>query len=90
MHALPQADEDLLARTYALLVVVKPSYNDIAEGAGVDKNWVAKFVTQKIGDPGSKKVQKVHNFLMSRATPEQIAQCGDPNHSQSLGSAGNG
>lgn len=87
MHELP---EPLLARTYRLLDQIGASYNEIAEGARVDKNWVAKFVTRAIAEPGVHKVQRVHDFLLTRATPEQVAGAADPSHSQPLGTPGNG
>lgn len=79
--------ETLLARTYRLLDSLNVSYREIAEGAQVDKNWVAKFVQRAIEEPGVTKVQKVHDFLAIRAA--QVAEVADPSHSQSLGGGGN-
>jgi transcriptional regulator with XRE-family HTH domain len=55
--------EPLLSRTQKLLKVARLSYGKIAEGAGLDKNWVAKFCQGNIGEPGVTKVQAVHDFL---------------------------
>ena len=55
--------EPLLSRTQRLLKVARLSYGKIAEGSGLDKNWVAKFCQGNIGEPGVTKVQAVHDFL---------------------------
>lgn len=57
---------DLLSRTYALIAKSKLTYREIADGAGVDVNWFAKFKQRKIGSPGVEKVQAVHDFLVRR------------------------
>ena len=87
MHELA---EPLLARTYRLLDIVDVSYGEIAAGAQVDKNWVAKFVTRSIDEPGVNKVQRVHDFLAARAAEQNVAGCELPNPSQPLGDLGNG
>lgn len=85
-----QPPESLLARTYRLLDGLNLTYREIAEGAQVDKNWVAKFVQRAIEEPGVTKVQRVHDFLAGRIAELQVQASSDPNHSQSLGNAGNG
>lgn len=88
--------ESLLARTYRLLEQAKAespeivSYPEIAKGAGVNENWVAKFVQRNIAEPGVTKVQRVHDFLVSRIAREHIAPGCDPNASQHMGGLGNG
>jgi hypothetical protein len=58
--------EPLLERTYQLLDSSDLTYREIAEGAAVDMNWLAKFKQRAIGEPGISKVQRVHDFLTSR------------------------
>lgn len=35
----------------------------VADGAGVDFEWLSKFSRGEIADPGVQKVQRVHDFL---------------------------
>jgi hypothetical protein len=37
---------------------------ELAEGAGVDFEWLSKFSRGEITDPGVSKVQRVHDFLV--------------------------
>lgn len=91
---MQQLSEPLLARTYRLLDSLNPSpsYREIAEGAEVDRNWVAKFVTRAIEEPGVTKVQRVHDWAATRVAQQQQqpAETVDPNHPQEMGSPGNG
>lgn len=58
--------ETLLDRTYRLLSSSDLTYHQIASGAQVDVNWLAKFKQQAIDEPGVKKVQRVHDFLLGK------------------------
>ena len=60
-----QRSKSLLALTYELLGKSGLSYRQIAGGAGVDINWVAKFAQRAIREPGVSKVQRVHDFLIA-------------------------
>jgi transcriptional regulator with XRE-family HTH domain len=60
-----QRPKSLLKVTYKLFKKSGLSYRQIAAGACVDVNWVAKFAQGKIDDPGVKKIQKVHDFLIA-------------------------
>lgn len=84
--------ETLLDRTFRLLSAATDlTYREIAEGASVDMNWLAKLKQGQIGEPGVHKIQRVHDFLIGRLPPDQQALIeSDPIHSQSLGNAGNG
>lgn len=42
------------------------SYRQIAEGAGVEREWLSKLAQGVIPNPGVVNVQKVHDFLASR------------------------
>lgn len=55
--------EPLLDVTYRLLDACELTYREIAAGAGVDINWVAKFKQRAIAEPGVMKVQAVYDFL---------------------------
>jgi hypothetical protein len=57
--------EPLLDRTYHLLAGTKLTYQQIAVGASVDINWLAKFKQRRIDEPGINKVQAVHDFLIA-------------------------
>jgi hypothetical protein len=63
-------DKPLLERTKALLTKLHGhfSYQDIADGSEVDREWLSKFARGEIPEPGVNKVQRVHDFL-SRAHP---------------------
>lgn len=58
--------ETLLDRTYQLLDSTTLTYREIASGARVDINWLAKFKQRAIEEPGISKVQNVHDFLSSK------------------------
>lgn len=58
--------EKLLDRTYRLLDACNLTYREIAAGARVDINWLAKFKQRAIDEPGVTKVQSVHDFLFAR------------------------
>ena len=83
--------QNLLERTYQLLDASTLTYAEIADGAGVDINWLAKFKQRAIGEPGVSKVQGVHDFLTERhpAPRKQNGGKSAPNRSQKLGRAGN-
>lgn len=61
--------EPLLDRTYRLLAGTKLTYQQIADGAKVDINWLAKLKQRRIDEPGVNKIQAVHDFLIARDTP---------------------
>lgn len=56
----------LLEQTYDLLDASDLTYPEIASGASVDVNWLSKFKQRAIGEPGVGKVQRLHDFLVSR------------------------
>jgi hypothetical protein len=60
------ARQNLLELTYQLLDESQLKYREIAAGAGVDINWLAKFKQRAIGEPGVTKVQAVYDFLRSK------------------------
>lgn len=39
---------------------------EVAEGSDVDFEWLSKFAREEISDPGVRKVQRVHDFLLPR------------------------
>jgi predicted transcriptional regulator len=58
---------DLLKSTYELIAANKElSQREIAAGAGVKRDWFAKFVQGKIRSPGTPKVQAVYEFLRAK------------------------
>ena len=57
--------EPLLDRTFRLVKASGLSYRKIAAGSGEDLSWVAKFCQGNIAEPGVKKVQAVHDFLVA-------------------------
>ena len=55
--------EPLLLETYRVLDATNLTYRQIAEGCGVDVNWLMKFKQRQIKEPGVTKVQRVRDFL---------------------------
>lgn len=83
--------QSLLERTYCLLDTTDLTYREVAEGASVDMNWLAKLKQRQIIEPGVLKIQRVHDFLDGRRPPDQQVEASDvPNPSQKLGEPGNG
>lgn len=66
----------LLQRTRELLHASQLKRREIAEGSGVDEEWIKKFKAGKIGRPGVDKIEPLHNFLAFgiRAVKEPDAQ----------------
>lgn len=58
---------DLLNDTKLLLATHKEPRLEIAQNAGVKFDWLTKFCHGKIGDPGVKKIQKLHDYLKGAA-----------------------
>jgi hypothetical protein len=58
-------NEPLLDKTYRLLDETDLTYRQIASGAAVDMNWLAKLKQRAITEPGVGKVQRVHDFLLA-------------------------
>jgi hypothetical protein len=56
----------LLDSTYDLLKNAEGriTQREIAEGAGVGYWWFIKFAQRSIQDPGAKRVQKIHDYLI--------------------------
>lgn len=68
---------DLLQRTYELIDQCRTGEKkltrwQIADGAGVGREWFAKFARRSIKSPGVPKVQAVYDFLV-RSNPEHAA-----------------
>jgi transcriptional regulator with XRE-family HTH domain len=59
--------EPLLPETYRLLDATNLTYRQIAEGCGVDMNWLMKLKQRQIREPGVTKVQRVRDFLTAYA-----------------------
>lgn len=71
--------ESLLARTHRLLEATDLTCRQVAAGAAVDMNWLAKFKQRAIGEPGIGKVQRVHDFLMAYEAIRAPASAGREN-----------
>ena len=56
----------LLEATKMRLAAQKLPLREVAAGSGVGYEWLAKFSQGRIGDPGVRKVQALHDFLASR------------------------
>ena len=54
----------LLEDTQRLLKSAKTPRREIARGAAVGNEWLAKFSQGRINDPGVRKVQRLHDFLL--------------------------
>lgn len=62
---------DLLQRTYELIELTDLSQREIAAGAGVKRDWFAKFAQRNIKSPGAPKVQAVHDFLSKKSSRDR-------------------
>lgn len=63
-----EVPEPLLDRTYELLDSRgRLSLREICEQSGIDESWLAKFHRKTIPNPGVKLVQRLHDFLLTRA-----------------------
>jgi len=54
---------DILTETMILLKESKQKRREIASGAGVGFEWLAKLAQERIPDPGIIRVQKLHKYL---------------------------
>lgn len=60
---------DLLTETLELFAKrpANVSLRAISEASGVNFHWLGKFAQGKFDDPGVKKIQKLHDYLISVA-----------------------
>lgn len=64
----------LLDRTRALLAARGDlTLEQVAEAAGVNAWWLRSFAAGKASDYGVRRVQALHDYLASRATPADEA-----------------
>lgn len=62
-------NDSLLERTYRLLDEADATLPRIAEGAGVNYHWLAKFKQRKHPNPGVLHVERLHRWLTSERAP---------------------
>ncbi len=62
----------LLARTQQLVANAPRHVTQrmMAQAAGVSDAWISRFIEDKIPDPGVRRVQKLHDYLVTVVTPE--------------------
>jgi hypothetical protein len=60
---------DWMQATYAMLRDSPLTRREIAAGSCVDYEWLSKFSQGRISDPGVRKVQRLHDFLLERSVP---------------------
>ena len=54
---------DLLSKTLDKLRDDARTINEIADGAGVNRHWLAKLKQGKFDNPGVRTIERLHNFL---------------------------
>lgn len=57
--------QTLLQKTLKLLEKSQLTRRQVALGAGVGEDWLKKVQLGKIPDPGVRRVQRVHDFLVA-------------------------
>ena len=58
---------ELLATTIQLVRARgEMTLQQVADGSAVDFEWLSKFAREEIDDPGVRKVQRVHDFLVRK------------------------
>lgn len=55
----------MLDRTYRLLDSTNLTYREIATGAEVGFEWLKSLASRRIGEPGTSKIQRLHDFLVA-------------------------
>lgn len=63
-----------LEATKMRLKLREGTLREVAAGAGVDYEWLAKFSQGVIVDPGVTKVEKVYRYLDSKPQNDQPTQ----------------
>ncbi len=63
-----------LTKTMALLAETDLSVSEIAAGANVGSRWLYSLMNGRWSDPGIKKVQRVHDFLVSHQSVKGSAE----------------
>ena len=58
-------DKKLLDRTFEMLDASKVSLPELAAGADVGVEWLKKLRARNIGDPSVRRIQRLHDFLVS-------------------------
>lgn len=63
----------LLTKTRSLLDKSSDSLNKIAQKSEISYEWLKKFKTEDWRDPGVKRVQKLHDYLVKAAAENDPA-----------------
>ena len=58
---------DIYSETLALLDESEQTIDQIAQGAGVNRHWLAKLKQRKFDNPGVVTIQRLYVFLESSA-----------------------
>lgn len=56
----------MLERTLRLLDETDETLLQVCQGAGVSYHWLTKVKTGVIAEPGVQRVERLHNWLMSK------------------------
>lgn len=63
----PDIYSDVMARLASCPLTI----DQLAEGAGVNRHWLAKLRLGKFDDPGVKRMQKLHRYLVEIEKPKR-------------------
>jgi hypothetical protein len=66
-------DHSLLSRTYRLLDTSQQSYREVAQGTGLDIDWLKKFGTRRIREPGVLKTQRLYDYLLRAQSADDFS-----------------
>lgn len=55
--------QTLLEQTIELLRLRQSTFREIAAATGLDYDWLSKLSQGAIGDPGVRKIEKLHAYL---------------------------
>lgn len=66
-------NQTLYEDTMALLESCDETIPEIADGAGVNRHWLAKLKQRKFENPGVVSIQKLHNYLSRNQSSNDAA-----------------
>lgn len=58
---------DLYEKTLELIRASDQSIRQLAKDAGVGQRWLSDLVSGRFDDPGVKKIQRLHDYLIARS-----------------------
>lgn len=64
---------DLYSKTMGMLEVSHQTPTQICKATGLGRRWLIRLMQGDFGDPGVKKIQKLHDYLLRSSKSNEAA-----------------